>query len=442
MNSVFQQIDDLKAQWVAAQPLPKAKHEELWRKFRLEWNYHSNHIEGNTLTYGETELLLIMGQTTGEHTIREYDEMKAHDIAVAKIHEFAKAREIIRETHIRDLNKIILKEPYRADAVTESGQPTSVEIIPGEYKRLPNNVKSPTGESILFVSPTDTPTQMAELVEWMQSELDAPTLHPIAFAAQLHHRFLKIHPFADGNGRVARLIANYILMREGFPPLIVKTKEKANYIAALRLADVGDSAKLTDYFAREMKWSLEMALRAARGENIEEPGDVEKEVAVFLKQHSGGKAEGDSCSVAAVERTLDCGLGTFLRRLQEKYLKLAPLFESYSITGSGYTGGSHDQLVGWDDILKKEIRAAPNGFNAVIDLTLIGYNRSAPAPFDLKIRQLWRFERGRYRITIIGRGLDFSKRYAEPITHEEIESLTDAALKNAFDEIKREAGQS
>ena len=82
MNPILAQLEELKAQWLAAQPLPGAKHDELWRKFRLEWNYNSNHIEGNTLTYGETELLLIMGQTKGDHSIREYDEMKAHDAAV------------------------------------------------------------------------------------------------------------------------------------------------------------------------------------------------------------------------------------------------------------------------------------------------------------------------------------------------------------------------
>lgn len=227
-------------------------------------------------------------------------------------------------------------------------------------------------------------------------------------------------------------------MREGFPPLIVKSKEKANYIAALRLADVGDPAKLTDYFAREMKWSLEMALRAARGESIEEAGDVEKEIAVFLKQHSGEKAEGDSCSVAAVERTLDHGLRTFLRRLQEKFLKLTPLFDSYSMTC-----GPYDQHVGWDEIVEQQIKAAPNGFNAVIDLNLVGYKRSAPVPFDLQIRQFLQFERGRYQINInLGKGPKLSKRYADPITQEEIESLTDAALKSAFDQIKQEAGQS
>lgn len=85
MNPIITNLDASKSQWMTAQPLKVEDDERLWKKFRLEWSYNSNHIEGNTLTYGETELLIILGQTKGNHTIREYDEMKAHDLAVRHI---------------------------------------------------------------------------------------------------------------------------------------------------------------------------------------------------------------------------------------------------------------------------------------------------------------------------------------------------------------------
>ncbi len=79
---------------------------------RLEWNYNSNHIEGNTLTYRETELLLIHGRTAGGHPMRDYDEMKVRDVAIDYMRSLAGEKQIIGEGDIRQLNKILLKEPF------------------------------------------------------------------------------------------------------------------------------------------------------------------------------------------------------------------------------------------------------------------------------------------------------------------------------------------
>ena len=80
LQDLFKKIDALYTQLEKLKPLKREDEERLWKKFRLEWNYNSNHIEGNTLTYGQTELLLIFEKTTGDHDMREYEEMKAHDV--------------------------------------------------------------------------------------------------------------------------------------------------------------------------------------------------------------------------------------------------------------------------------------------------------------------------------------------------------------------------
>src|SRR6266480_7416541 len=95
VDSFLAQLDNLKASWLSVQPLSGEDERRLKQKLRLEWNYNSNHIEGNTLTYGETELLLIKGQTVGGHTIREYEEMKAHDVAVDHVEELARADRLL-----------------------------------------------------------------------------------------------------------------------------------------------------------------------------------------------------------------------------------------------------------------------------------------------------------------------------------------------------------
>ena len=93
MQTVLDAIDRLMASLEKLQPLKPEYRQTLDKKFRLEFNYNSNHIEGNTLTYGETELLLIFGKTSGNHELREYEEMKSHDAAFEMISEWAKEKE-------------------------------------------------------------------------------------------------------------------------------------------------------------------------------------------------------------------------------------------------------------------------------------------------------------------------------------------------------------
>ena len=152
----------LKKEWDALQPLSPEHDRRLWQKLRLEWNYHSNHIEGNTLTYGETLLLLLHGQTRGNHTLREYEEMKAHDVGIEHLRNLAadKAR-LINPGDIRDLNKIILKEPFWKPTQTPDGQPSRAQVIPGEYKTLPNSVITATGEPFEYASPMEVPARHA-----------------------------------------------------------------------------------------------------------------------------------------------------------------------------------------------------------------------------------------------------------------------------------------
>ena len=112
-------------------------------KFNLDWNYHSNHIEGNTLTYGGTKLLLLCDKTQGKHNFREYQEMSAHDVAIQKIQEYAKEKErFITESDIRDLNKIILVKNFLKYAITLDGQNTQKEIQVGKYKRQPKSCEA------------------------------------------------------------------------------------------------------------------------------------------------------------------------------------------------------------------------------------------------------------------------------------------------------------
>ena len=262
--------------------------DRLWNKLKLEWNYNSNHIEGNTLTYHETELLLVFGRTSGGHPMRDYEEMKAHDVAIDHVRRLAAEERELSEAEIRQLNSIILKEPFWAPAETPDGQPTRKRIIPGEYKREPNHVRTSTRRLHRFAEPSDTPSLMAAWTQDFHRDMGRCAYPLPLFLAESHRRFLAIHPFDDGNGRTARLLVNFALLRRRLPPIVIKTEDRDRYIAGLQGADLGQVVPLATFMLENALWSLDLAIRAANGENIEAARDVDKEVALFVRRRHGG----------------------------------------------------------------------------------------------------------------------------------------------------------
>jgi Fic family protein len=282
-NETILQIDALMGQLKNLLPLKPVDEKRLWEKLRLEFNYNSNHIEGNTLTYGQTEMLLLFDKSIGDVPVSDLEEMKAHDVAFSQIKQFAAETERpLTEQFIRELNKIILVKPFWKEAETYNGKPTSKKIEIGTYKTSPNSVRLKNGNIHEYASPEETPAKMFELIEWYRAS--ESSIHPVRLAAEFHYRFVCIHPFDDGNGRVARLMMNYILMKYNLPPVIIKSDNKEAYLTALQKADIGDIEAIVDYISKQLKWSFELNIKAARGEELFETGDIEKEIVILKRQ--------------------------------------------------------------------------------------------------------------------------------------------------------------
>ena len=280
---IFDYIDQLSATYHSLLPMSPENQRRWDKKVRLEFNYNSNHIEGNTLTYGDTQLLLLFDETHGSHPMRDYEEMKAHDVAFQKIKEWAADADMpLTEKDIRELNQIILVKSFWKDAITPDGHPTRRQIMVGSYKTQPNSVRLPNGELFEYTAPQEVPIKMQELMEWYRDEQTA--LHPVTLAAMFHYKFVCIHPFDDGNGRVSRLLMNYVLLAHKLPPVVIKSSDKQNYLHALHLADTGQYEAFIRYIAQQVVSSLEMAIKAAKGESIEEPDDLDKEIALLTRQ--------------------------------------------------------------------------------------------------------------------------------------------------------------
>jgi Fic family protein len=227
------------AAWRALQPLSEKDRERLRRRFTVDFNYNSNHIEGNTLTYGQTEILLLFGKVIGEADVRDVQEMTASNVGLKMMTEAAVVKELpLTQNFIRTLHKTLLREDYTVFRDLPGGGHTSYVIHAGQYKTRPNSVITRYGDRFEYALPEETSAMMADLVGWYNSAEREGKMSPVELAALFHYRFIRIHPFEDGNGRIARLMMNYILTRHDYPMIVVRSRNKAEYLEALHQADL------------------------------------------------------------------------------------------------------------------------------------------------------------------------------------------------------------
>lgn len=284
-------IETLYKEWLSLQPVKEEMQSRLDQKFMLEFNYNSNHIEGNTLTYGQTEMLLMFGKVVDEANMKDLEEMKASNVGLKMVKDVASDKEQpLTEYFIRTLHQTLLREDYTVYRQLPNGANTSYVVHAGRYKTRPNSVITVTGERFEYASPEETPALMKDLVEWYNKAEAEGIMTPIELAALFHYRYIRIHPFEDGNGRISRLIVNYILHRHGYPMIVVKSADKDNYLKALNKCDVitgpipsdGAHAELSqitpfvDYMSNCLERALTISIKAAKGESIEDADDWRK----------------------------------------------------------------------------------------------------------------------------------------------------------------------
>lgn len=285
-------IDQLFQEWQSLQPLKEEYQQRLDQKFMLEFNYNSNHIEGNTLTYGQTELLLKYDEVAENAKMKDLEEMKAHNLCLGLIKaESSDNDRPLTEAFVRGLHKTMLREDYTA--YTKEGKPYTVHA--GVYKTRPNSVKTVTGEFFEYASVEETPVLMHDLMEWYNETEKNMELSPIELASLFHYRYIRIHPFEDGNGRISRLIVNYILAKHGYPMIVVKSDDKTNYLTALHqcdivvgsvpaigaVAEIEQITPLVDYLSKCLERALTISIKAAKGDNIEEEDDFAKQLKII-----------------------------------------------------------------------------------------------------------------------------------------------------------------
>lgn len=221
----LERLDAKKERLELLRPLPGIAVKRLRETIAIEWTYHSNAIEGNTLNLVETKLVIEQGITIKGKSLREHLEVINHYDAIDKVVALAQPNTMISEKVILDLHSLVLEKiekdyagRYRNFGVRIAG----ANFVPPNYLKVPD--------------------LMADLVGWLHE--NPLSLHPLMLATAFHHRFVFIHPFADGNGRTVRLLFNLLLMSKGYPPAIILKQDRQKYYRALVQADNGNHGPL------------------------------------------------------------------------------------------------------------------------------------------------------------------------------------------------------
>lgn len=431
---------ELKHKLDGLRPIDRNKEAIIMQKFRLDWNYHSNNLEGNSLTFGETKALILFGITAQGKPLQDHFEITGHNEAINWVTEIVKGDFPLTENFIRELHTLLLKSPYEVDAITADGQPTKRRIAVGQYKTAPNHVRTKTGEIFRFATPEETPALMHDLLIWYRERAEQPDVNPIILAAEFHYRFIRIHPFDDGNGRTARILMNFILMRFGYPPVVIKTDDKIHYFAALQQADVGIVQPFFDYIATNLIRSLEIMIAGAKGESIEEPDDIDKEIALLEQRLKASKNK------IEVQRTKESILEIYddtITRLWSEFIKNCQRFDNFYLRHKvllHITGNADDNLERAISLLRAYISDTTD----FVELSYyhITFNQKGAGTYDFT--SLIRFEfylSGGYAVKVKNTEKLLKKNYGEQLSDSEIIELLRAEAKEHKEFIERILGK-
>jgi Fic family protein len=204
--------------------------------------------------------------------------IRDQESALGMIFDFVGQQRSLSTSFIKQLHQLLTKNQDYTEGIDSLGRLGQVTLIKGDWKRLPNNPTRPDGSTHTYCPPEQVVSQMDELIR-LYHEQDQAGVAPEVQAAWLHHRFTEIHPFQDGNGRVARLLASLVFIQAGWFPLVVLDEDehqsRLSYIKALEQADGGNLQPLVNLFARAQQRIMRRALSLA--EEVKEEAHTRQE---------------------------------------------------------------------------------------------------------------------------------------------------------------------
>ena len=205
---------------------------QLKKDLNIKWTYNSTGIEGNSYTLNQTRILLAEGITIGGKRLVEHLEIIGHSEAIEYLEDIIENNVELTEREIKNIHSLVTKDIENVNS--------------GAYR---NNAVYISGSKHIPPQPYLVSEKMEELMLWYNNE--SKNIHPIERAAILHGEFVSIHPFIDGNGRTARLLLNFELMKNNYPAIIIEIEEREKYFDAIEVGNLsGNWDKFTE-FVRE-----------------------------------------------------------------------------------------------------------------------------------------------------------------------------------------------
>ena len=237
----FERIEELKAELDARRPLTQGELERLNEEFMIEFTYNSNAIEGNTLTLQETSMVLE-GITIDQKLLKDHLEAVGHKDAFLYVQDIVSKKIPLTEFVIKNIHSLVLINKPEDKGV---------------YRRVPVRIMGAYTEP---VQPYLIEPKITELLA--ENEKRKSTMNIIERVARFHLEFESIHPFIDGNGRTGRLLMNFELMQNGYPPINVKFSERKRYYDAFDSYSINqDTTQMTNLIAEYVTERLEQYLR-------------------------------------------------------------------------------------------------------------------------------------------------------------------------------------
>ena len=244
-EKLLARINEKMKQLISMRPIPADALGRLHEEMRLLHTYHSNAIEGNTLTLPETKLVLEEGITISGKSLREHLEATNNARAFDLLENIARKKKTIDHVVIQQIHEVVM-----AGILEDAGKYRTRNV------RITGASKTPPDWS-----------KVIKLVDELIEKIAQSKRHPLEIAAILHHRFVEIHPFIDGNGRVSRLLTNLFLIAQGYPPVVLKIEDRRKYYRFLRAADAGNLEPFANFIAKTVDESLLMYLSFFGGVN-------------------------------------------------------------------------------------------------------------------------------------------------------------------------------
>ncbi|MFH0770040.1 MAG: Fic family protein [Candidatus Peregrinibacteria bacterium] len=266
MHALLRKVDHLQAKINSFRPFGRELLAAWQERLRIDWTYNSNAIEGNTLTYGETAFFLREGLTSEGKPLKDYVEVENHAKAIDYLHEIVRTKSRLTEHFIRELHGLLLRGVTSTVALGAQGKLIRKPLAAGAYKVHPNHVLTLSGAIHHYTEPFHVADEMQSLLAWLGKNAKR---HPVERAALFHYRFVCIHPFDDGNGRMARLLMNLLLLQAGYPPCVVRNRRRREYLQSLEHADTtGSTDRLLAFLTEELIQTQETMLSVLEGKSL------------------------------------------------------------------------------------------------------------------------------------------------------------------------------